>query len=200
MTESGTSKRPGSASKSSGHAGADQVQGEVADHLGRRGDLDHVAEHPVGRGVAVLDLLEAVAEPERDGLLAQVGQLPAGDLVGVDPAGRRGQAGLERRVHLAHGLPVGLEVATALRSSPVARSVWSVAATIADSGGWLVVPAMVATAPSTASTPASRRRAGWPAGRRRCRGCAGAPAGRTARAARVTSGGRPAAAAARPCP
>ena len=37
----------------------------------------------------------------------------------------------------------------------MARSVWSVAATSADSEGWLVVPAMLATAASTASTPAS---------------------------------------------
>ena len=43
---------------------------------------------PVGRGVDVLDLLEPVAQAERDRLLAQVGQLAAGDLVGVDPAGR----------------------------------------------------------------------------------------------------------------
>ena len=32
---------------------------------------------------------------------------------------------------------------------------WSVAATSADSDGWLVVPAIDATAASTASTPAS---------------------------------------------
>jgi hypothetical protein len=40
-------------------------------------------------------------------------------------------------------------------SSPVARSVPSVAATRADSGGWLVVPAIDDEATSTASTPAS---------------------------------------------
>ena len=136
MTESGMSNRPGSASKSRrGHAGADQVQREVADHLGRRGDLDQAAEHAVGGGVHRLDVLEPVAEAQRDRLVAQVGQLPAGDLVAVDPAGRRRQAGLERRVHPAHRLPVRLQVARPRRRSrPVARSVWSVAATIADSG------------------------------------------------------------------
>ena len=89
--------------------GADEVQREVADDLGRRRHLDEVPEHPVGGGVGVLDLLEPVPQPERDGLLAQVGELPAGDLVVVDAAGRRGEPGLERRVDLAHDLPVGLE-------------------------------------------------------------------------------------------
>ena len=36
----------------------------------------------------------------------------------VDPAGRGGQPGLERRVELAHGLPVGLEVADGLQVEP----------------------------------------------------------------------------------
>ncbi len=39
--------------------------------------------------------------------------------------------------------------------SPVARSVWSVAATMAPREGWLVVPAIGPSAPSMASTPAS---------------------------------------------
>ena len=55
------------------------------------------------------------AEAERDRLLAQVGELAAGDLVVVDAAGRRRQARLERRVEPAHGLPVGLEVADRLQ-------------------------------------------------------------------------------------
>ena len=66
---------------------------------------------PVGGGVHRLDLLELLAQAERDRLLAQVGQLPAGDLVVVDPAGRRRQPGLERRVDPAHRLPVRLQVA-----------------------------------------------------------------------------------------
>ena len=83
-------------------------------------------------------VLEAVAEAEGDGLLAQVGQLAAGDLVEVDPAGGGRQARLEGRVELAHRLPVGLERRRPLsRSRPVARSVSSVAATRADSDGWL---------------------------------------------------------------
>ena len=56
-------------------------QRQIADHLGRRRDLDQAAQHPVRGGVVGLDLLEPVAEAERDGLLAQVRQLTAGDLV-----------------------------------------------------------------------------------------------------------------------
>ena len=37
---------------------------EVADHLGRRRDLDDVAEHEVDGAVHLLDLREAVAEAE----------------------------------------------------------------------------------------------------------------------------------------
>ena len=90
-------------------AAADEGEGQVADDLAARGHLDEVAEDPVGRGIHRLDLLEAVAEAEGDGLLAQVRQLPAGDLVDVDPAGGGGEPGLERRVEAADGLPVGLE-------------------------------------------------------------------------------------------
>ena len=59
-------------------------------------DSDDVAQDLVRRGVHVLDLLEAVAEAERDGLLSQVRQLAARDLVVVDASGGAGQAGLER--------------------------------------------------------------------------------------------------------
>ena len=81
MTESGMSNFVGVGLEVRGvDPGADEVQREVADDLGRRRHLDQVPEHPVGGGVGVLDLLEAVPQPERDGLLAQVGELPAGDL------------------------------------------------------------------------------------------------------------------------
>lgn len=89
--------------------GAHQGEGKVPDDLGGGGDLDQVAQDPVGRGIHVLDRLEAVAEPERDGLLAQIGQLTTGDLVRVDPTRGRGQPGLERGVQRAHRLPVRLE-------------------------------------------------------------------------------------------
>ncbi len=49
----------------------------------------------------------------------------------------------------------------------MARAVWSVVATSAESAGWLVVPAMAAQAASTASTPASIAAssvASWPPG------------------------------------
>ena len=91
------------------------MQREIADHLRRRGHLGGPAEDLVGGRVHVLDGLELVAEAQRDGLLTQVGQLPAGDLVAVDAAGRRGQARLERRVQAADRLPVGLEVEHGLR-------------------------------------------------------------------------------------
>ena len=168
MTESGMSKRA-RVVRELRRVGADrdQVQREVADHLGRRRHLDHVAEDVVGRGVHVLDLLELLAEAERDRLLAQVGELPAGDLVAVDATGRRGQAGLERRVDPAGRLPVGLERVDAASDRPVSRAAWSVAETSADSGGCDVVPAIEAQAASTASTPASiaaSRVASWPPG------------------------------------
>ena len=88
---------------------AHQVQGEVAHHLGRRRHLHQAAEDAVRRGVHVLDRLEALAQAQRHGLLAQVGELAARDLVLVDPAGGARQAGLERRVDPAHGFPVRLQ-------------------------------------------------------------------------------------------
>ena len=135
ITESGMSNFAGLGLEL-GRVGADrdQVQREVADHLGRRRHLDDVAEDVVGRGVHVLDLLELLAEAERDRLLAQVGELAAGDLVAVDAAGRRRQPGLERRVDPAGRPPSRARGRRPPRSvSPVARSVWSVAATSADS-------------------------------------------------------------------
>ena len=148
---------PGSAANSAGSAPSrDQVQGEVADDLGRRGDLHDVAEDVVRRGVHVLDLLELLTEAERDRLLAQVGQLPAGDLVAVDPTGGRRQAGLEGRVDRGGSPPSRAPGrTTAASDSPVSRAECSVAATRADSGGCDVVPAIAAQAASTASTPAS---------------------------------------------
>ena len=92
-------------------AATDQGEREVADDLAARGHLDHVAQDAVRGGVGVLDRLELLAQAERDGLLAQVRQLPTGNLVVVHPAGGGGQAGLERRVEPTDGLPVGLEVA-----------------------------------------------------------------------------------------
>src|SRR5690606_36502835 len=90
--------------------GRDEVEGEVTDDLRRRRDLDEAPEDAVRRGVHRLDLLEAVAEAERDRLLTQVRQLSAGDLVLVHAAGRPRQARLERGVDRSHGLPVRLEI------------------------------------------------------------------------------------------
>ena len=44
-------------------SGSDEREREVADDLGRRGDLDQTSEDPVRRGIHVLDLFEAFAEP-----------------------------------------------------------------------------------------------------------------------------------------
>ena len=95
------------------------------------------------------------AQPERHGLLAEVGQLPARDLMPVDPSGRRPQAGLERRVDGPHRLPVRLQVGHRRNDNPVDRSLLSNAATSADSDGCDVVPDIGALAASTASTPAA---------------------------------------------
>ena len=110
---------PGSASNPRRvDASAHEVQREVADHLGGRRHLDQPAEHPVRGRVRVLDRLEPVAQAERDGLLAQVGELAARDLVVVDPSGRGRQARLERGVQPADRLPVRLQVADRLQVQP----------------------------------------------------------------------------------
>ena len=110
-TESGTSKRSGCSANSAGSAPtATRCSARSPTTFERRRDLDQPAEDPVGGRVHGLDLLELLPQAERDRLLAQVGQLAAGDLVVVDPAGRRRQAGLERRVDPADRLPVGLQV------------------------------------------------------------------------------------------
>lgn len=70
------------------HAGAHECQRQIAHHLGRRCHLDQSAEHPVSGGMACLDLFELVAQSQRDGLLTQVRQLPARNLVRVHTAGR----------------------------------------------------------------------------------------------------------------
>jgi len=99
-------------------AGAYQVQCEVTDDLRRRRHLHQPPEHPVGGRIGLFDLLETVSQAQRHCLLAQVGQLPTGDLMVIHPPGRRGQAGLEGRVDLAHQLPVGLQVADRLQIQP----------------------------------------------------------------------------------
>ena len=91
---------------------------EVADDLRRRCHLGDTPEDPVGRRVHVLDQLEVVGKAESDRLLAQVRQLSPGNLVTIDPACRARQAGLERRVQVTHGLPVGLEVRDRVEVEP----------------------------------------------------------------------------------
>ncbi|CDO27230.1 hypothetical protein BN979_00001 [Mycolicibacterium vulneris] len=89
----------------------DQRQRQIADHLRRGGHLHQPAQHPIGGGIGGLDLLEPVPQPQGDGLLTQVAQLPTGNLVGIHPPGRRREAGFERRVDLAQRLPIGLQIA-----------------------------------------------------------------------------------------
>ena len=165
MTESGMSYCPGRRRSPAGRRRPRPGAAPGRRRPSARGHLDDVPEDVVGGGVQVLDLLELLAQAERDRLLAQVGQLAAGDLVAVDAAGRRGQAGLERRVQAADRLPVGLEVAHRPQRQAGVAGRCAVAATSDDSDGWLVVPAMDALAASTASTPASMaasRVASWP--------------------------------------
>ena len=72
--------------------------------LGR--DLHDVAEELIHLRVGARDLGPAVAEPHRRGLLLEVGVLAAGHLVEVDLGGAGAGRGVERRVELAHLLPV----------------------------------------------------------------------------------------------
>ncbi len=89
----------------------DHHQRHVADHLGRRRDLDDVAEHPVHLGIGVGHLVPAVLEPEAAGLGLEVGELPAGHLVQVDLRGGGPGAGLEGRILVADPFPVVRDVA-----------------------------------------------------------------------------------------
>ena len=113
----------------------------------------------------------------------------------VDAAGRRGKAGLERRVDLAHRLPVRLQVADGLQVQAGGRGRcgrWRRRAPTATAGE--VVPAIDATAAvDGVRAGLDRGEVGGELAARRCRGCAGAPAGRIARAARSPACGRPAA-------
>ena len=98
-----------------------QRQREIADHLARRRHLHQPAQDPIGGRVVGLDLLEAITQPERDGLLTQVRQLTAGDLVAIHPPrrGRRtGRRNIERRVHLSQRLPVRLQIAHRRQRQP----------------------------------------------------------------------------------
>ncbi len=182
-------------------ADGDQVQRQVADDLGRRGHLHDVAEDPVGGGVHVLDLLELLAEAQRDRLLAQVGELARRGSRGC----RRGRSGRAARTRTAR-TPGGPPPSRA----PARRRPRGTGRSRAASGRWRR-PAPTAEAarwcrpsrrwPRRRRRPPRRSRpAGWRADRPGCRGCAGAPAGRTPGAARSPGSGPPAPAAARPCP
>src|SRR5699024_11185936 len=73
--------------------GSYEVECEVPDDLRRGGDLDAVAEDRVGGSVHLLDILQPLPQAQCHGLLAQVRQLPPGDLVTVDATGGAGQTG-----------------------------------------------------------------------------------------------------------
>ncbi len=110
ITESGMSYFVGFSSKSAGSAPAPtRARARSPTTLDDGVTLTRLPEDAVRRRVHVLDVLEPVAEAEGDGLLAQVRQLAAGDLVEVDAPGGGGQPRLEGLVERAHGLPVGLE-------------------------------------------------------------------------------------------
>src|SRR5690606_11598280 len=95
--------------------GTDEVQCEVTDDLGGRGDLGRTTQHLVCGRVLVIDELEAVGQPQGHGLGTQVGQLTAGDLVAVDASGRARGAGFEGQVQSADRLPVRFQVGDGLQ-------------------------------------------------------------------------------------
>ena len=84
----------------------DHEDGEVADHLGGRGDLDDAAEHVVDGLVHLLDFLEAVAEADGLDLRVQVRVLSSGDLIFIDVGDRGLESGIELLVASADILPV----------------------------------------------------------------------------------------------
>ena len=110
MTEAGRSWRGGLGEQvGAADARRDHPDREVADHLAARRHLDRTAQQDVRVVVGLDHLGEPVADPEGVGLRAQVRQLAAGNLVAVDARGGRALPGLERRVEVAHRLPVRLE-------------------------------------------------------------------------------------------
>ena len=153
-----------------------QEHGHVAHHLGRRGDLDDVAEEQVHLAVHLLALLPAVEEPEPGHLRLVVGVLAAGDLVAVDLGGAALQPRLERRVELAHPLPVVGELlqpvlveprvplaARQRRHQRVQVGLGGEAGERRERGVDDVDPGLGGLA------------GWWPPRRRRCRGCGGGP-------------------------
>ena len=85
----------------------DHEQGHVADRLARRRDLDDVAEQLIDLGIDFGRLrLQLVGQAQRPRLLIEVGVLPPGHLVAVKVRRRRQHDAFERRVELAHRLPV----------------------------------------------------------------------------------------------
>ena len=101
-----------------GEATGNHHEGEVADYLRGRGDLDDVAEHPVHLGIGARHLVPAVGESEGACLLAQVRELPPRHLVQVDLRGGGAHVGLERGVLGADRLPVVGELPDAGRIEP----------------------------------------------------------------------------------
>ena len=116
----------------------DHEQRHVADDLRRRRDLDDVAEQLVDLGVHPADLVPAVAEAQRLGLLV-AGSCTArrASRGGRRRPCRRRQAALERRVELADRLPVVGELVAARRGRARCRaSVKRSASTSAFRFGW----------------------------------------------------------------
>ena len=111
MTESGRSKEPGRRSSSSKSMPAETANRARSPTTLLEGvTLTRLPSRSVGSLVGAFDLFEAAREAYGVGLLAQVGELAARDLVAVDAPGRRLQAGLERAVECAHRLPIRLLV------------------------------------------------------------------------------------------
>ena len=93
-------------------------QRHVADHLRRRRHLDDVAEHQVDVVIGLRHLVPARLQPERARLLLEVGELAARHLVQIDFRCRPLEVAFERRILVAHRLPVERDAADPFRLQP----------------------------------------------------------------------------------
>mmetsp|Transcript_30499 Transcript_30499/g.64002 ORF Transcript_30499/g.64002 Transcript_30499/m.64002 type:complete len:290 (-) Transcript_30499:2176-3045(-) len=92
-----------------GELSRDHELGQIAHNFGRGCDLWNVAKEEVGLRVLALDLGPALSKSKLLGLVQQVGELAARDLVFVDVRRTRELTGLEGQVQPAHVLPVRVE-------------------------------------------------------------------------------------------
>jgi hypothetical protein len=105
-----------------GEAAGDHHDGHVADHLGRRRDLDDIAEHLVDFGVGKRHFGPAmIVDAERARLFAQIRVLAARHAVHIDLGGARANVALERHIAAAHLFPIGRDQRSLSGSSSESR-------------------------------------------------------------------------------